>query len=128
MIGLGRMGSNLGRRLVLDGHDWVVYDLTPATVQALQGEGAAGASSLDDFVERLSPPRVAWMMVPAAFVGDMVEELTALLHPGDTLMNGDNSYYRDDIKRAKELVPKGIHYVDVGTSGGVFGLERGFCM
>jgi len=128
MIGLGRMGSNLVRRLMLDGHECVVYDLNPATVQALQGEGAAGASSLDDFVERLSPPRVAWMMVPAAFVGDMVEQLTALLHPGDILIDGGNSYYRDDIKRAKELGPKGIHYVDVGTSGGVFGLERGFCM
>jgi 6-phosphogluconate dehydrogenase len=128
MIGLGRMGSNLVRRLMLDGHECVVYDLNPATVQALQGEGAAGASSLDDFVERLSPPRVAWMMVPAAFVGDMVEKLTALLHPGDILIDGGNSYYRDDIKRAKELGPKGIHYVDVGTSGGVFGLERGFCM
>ena len=128
MIGLGRMGSNLVRRLMLDGHECVVYDLNPATVQALQGEGAAGASSLDDFVERLSPPRVAWMMVPAAFVGDMVEKVTALLHPGDILIDGGNSYYRDDIKRAKELGPKGIHYVDVGTSGGVFGLERGFCM
>src|SRR6202022_2642225 len=128
MIGLGRMGANLVRRLMRDSHECVVYDLNPAAVKALEQEGATGASSLEEFVEKLTPPRVAWMMVPAAFVSDMVEKLTALLHQGDILIDGGNSYYRDDIKRAEELAPRGIHYMDVGTSGGVFGLDRGFCM
>jgi 6-phosphogluconate dehydrogenase len=128
MIGLGRMGANLVRRLVRDGHECVVYDLNPASVKTLAQEGASGAASLEEFVEKLTPPRAAWMMVPAAFVGDMVDKLGTLLRRGDILLDGGNSYYRDDIKRAKELAPKGIHYVDVGTSGGVFGLDRGFCM
>ncbi len=128
MIGLGRMGANLVRRLMRDGHECVVFDVNPATVKMLADEGATGSSSLEDFVGKLTQPRAAWMMLPAAFVSEMVDKLSDLLSRDDILIDGGNSYYRDDIKRAKELDAKGIHYVDVGTSGGVFGLERGFCL
>ena len=128
MIGLGRMGANLVRRLMRDGHECVVFDVNPATVKMLADEGATGSSSLEDFVGKLTQPRAAWMMLPAAFVSEMVDKLSDLLSRDDILIDGGNSYYRDDIKRAKELEAKGIHYVDVGTSGGVFGLERGFCL
>jgi 6-phosphogluconate dehydrogenase len=128
MIGLGRMGANIVRRLEHDGHECVVFDLNPAAVTELAGEGATGASSLDDFVQKLSKPRAAWLMVPAAVTGKMVDELAARLEPGDIIIDGGNSYYRDDIDRAKHLRSKGIRYVDCGTSGGVWGLERGYCL
>ena len=128
MIGLGRMGANLVRRLMGDGHECVVYDPSPEARQSLEDEGALGASSLDDFVAKLSKPRAAWVMVPAAATGEVVKDLAARMEPGDIIIDGGNSYYRDDIDRAEELETKGIHYVDVGTSGGVFGLERGFCL
>jgi 6-phosphogluconate dehydrogenase len=128
MVGLGRMGANIVRRLMGDGHECVVHDPRVESRQALEQEGALGASSLDDFVARLSKPRAAWVMVPAAATGDVVNDLAARMEPGDIIIDGGNSYYRDDIDRAEELGAKGIHYVDVGTSGGVFGLERGFCL
>jgi 6-phosphogluconate dehydrogenase len=128
MIGLGRMGANLVRRLMRDGHECVVYDVNQATVKELAGEGATGASSLDDFVSKLTVPRAAWLMVPAAFAGQTATELAEKMQRGDIIIDGGNSYYRDDIDRARALEPKGIHFVDVGTSGGVFGLERGFCL
>jgi 6-phosphogluconate dehydrogenase len=128
MIGLGRMGSNLVRRLMAGGHECVVYDPRPESRQPLEQEGAVGASSLDDFVAKLSKPRAAWVMVPAAATGDVVNELAARMEPGDIVIDGGNSYYRDDIDRAQELEQRGIHYVDVGTSGGIFGRERGFCL
>jgi 6-phosphogluconate dehydrogenase len=128
MIGLGRMGANLVRRLMRDGHDCVVYDVDPAGVEALEGEGATGANSLAEFVTKLDPPRAAWVMVPAAFAGQTVDELAEVMDRDDVIIDGGNTYYREDIDRAKRLAPKGIHYVDVGTSGGVFGLERGFCL
>jgi 6-phosphogluconate dehydrogenase len=128
MIGLGRMGANLVRRLMRDGHQCVVYDVNQSSVEQLEGEGATGATSLEDFVAKLTAPRAAWIMVPAAFTGDTVDQLAALLSEGDTIIDGGNSYYRDDVDRAEALTPKGLHYVDVGTSGGVFGLERGFCL
>jgi 6-phosphogluconate dehydrogenase len=128
MIGLGRMGANLVRRLMRDGHECVVYDLDPASVRQLESEGATGADSLADFVAKLDFPRVAWIMVPAAFTGETIDELATLMDAGDIVIDGGNSYYRDDVDRAKALAPRGIHYVDVGTSGGVFGLERGFCL
>jgi 6-phosphogluconate dehydrogenase len=128
MIGLGRMGANLVRRLMRDGHDCVVYDLDSASVALLESEGATGADSLADLVAKLDGPRAVWVMVPAAFAGDTVREVAELMQPGDIVIDGGNSYYRDDIDRARELAPRGIHYVDVGTSGGVFGLERGFCL
>jgi 6-phosphogluconate dehydrogenase len=127
MIGLGRMGANMVRRLVKNGHTCVVYDRTPATVQQLAGEGATGSSSLDDFVQKLQKPRAIWLMVPAGVVDASIKDLLAKLESGDILIDGGNSYYIDDIRRAKELKTKGIHYVDVGTSGGVWGLERGYC-
>ena len=127
MIGLGRMGANMVRRLVKNGHTCVVYDRTPATVQQLASEGATGSTSLDDFVKKLQKPRAIWLMVPAAVVDSSIKELLPKLEAGDILIDGGNSYYIDDIRRAKELQPKGIHYVDVGTSGGVWGLERGYC-
>jgi 6-phosphogluconate dehydrogenase len=127
MIGLGRMGANMVRRLQKNGHQCVVYDRTPATVQQLASEGPTGSSSLDDFVRKLQKPRAIWLMVPAAVVDDSIKELLPKLESGDILIDGGNSYYIDDIRRAKELQPKGIHYVDVGTSGGVWGLERGYC-
>jgi len=128
MVGLGRMGANIVRRLMRDGHECVVWTRTAATVQSLAAEGAIGAADLDDFVARLTPPRVAWVMVPAAATEAMIEELASRMSPGDTIIDGGNSYYHDDIRRAKSLAGRGIHYVDIGTSGGVFGLERGFCL
>jgi 6-phosphogluconate dehydrogenase len=128
MIGLGRMGANLVRRLMRDGHECVAYDVTAAAVEQLAGEGAVGATTLADFVDKLAQPRAVWIMVPAAFVDDTIEQLVGLLEPGDIIIDGGNSYYRDDVDRAARLKPHGIHYVDVGTSGGVFGLDRGFCL
>ncbi len=127
MIGLGRMGANMVRRLIRGGHECVVFDVSQKTVQEVAKEGAVGASSLDDFVGKLKQPRAVWLMSPAAIVDKMMKELTPKLAKDDILIDGGNSYYRDDIRRAKELKPKGIHYVDVGTSGGVAGLERGYC-
>jgi 6-phosphogluconate dehydrogenase len=128
MIGLGRMGANLVRRLMRDGHECVVYDRNPPKVKQLEGEGALGASSLDDFVGKLTVPRAAWIMLPAAVTGQTATYLAGKMQGGDVIIDGGNSYYRDDIDRAKTLGAKGIHFVDVGTSGGVFGLERGFCL
>jgi 6-phosphogluconate dehydrogenase len=128
MIGLGRMGANLVRRLMRDGHRCVVYDVSSDAVKQLEGEGATGATSLADFVAKLEKPRAAWLMLPAAITGQTLDELADLLEPGDAVIDGGNSYYRDDIIRAKRLAPKQIHYLDCGTSGGVFGLERGYCL
>src|SRR2546422_3209769 len=128
MIGLGRMGANMTRRLLNGGHQCVVFDRSPQVVQELVQEKAVGASSLADFVKKLEKPRAVWLMVPAAVVDKTIADLLPLLEKGDILIDGGNSYYVDDIRRAKELAPKGIHYVDVGTSGGVWGLERGYCM
>jgi 6-phosphogluconate dehydrogenase len=128
MIGLGRMGANLVRRLMRDGHECVAYDVTPAAVKTLEGEGATGATTLADFVAQLSKPRAVWIMVPAGVVDSTLEDLVPLLDEGDIVLDGGNSYYRDDIERAGRLRQQKIHYVDVGTSGGVFGLERGFCL
>jgi 6-phosphogluconate dehydrogenase len=127
MIGLGRMGANMVRRLQKNGHQCVVFDRTPATVQQLASEGATGSTSLDDFVQKLQKPRAIWLMVPAAVVDASIKDLLPKLESGDILIDGGNSYYIDDIRRAKELKPKGVHYVDVGTSGGVWGLDRGYC-
>jgi len=127
MIGLGRMGANMVRRLQKGGHQCVVYDYSAAAVQQLVSEGATGASSLDELVGKLTKPRSIWLMVPAAVVDKSIADLATRLQPGDTLIDGGNSYYIDDIRRAAELKSKGIHYVDVGTSGGVWGLERGYC-
>jgi len=127
MIGLGRMGANMVRRLMRGGHQCVVWDQDPASVKKLQGEGATGAASLDEFLKALQAPRAVWMMVPAAVVDGTLAELSTRMSSGDIVIDGGNSYYIDDIRRAKELSPKGLHYVDVGTSGGVWGLERGFC-
>jgi 6-phosphogluconate dehydrogenase len=127
MIGLGRMGANMVRRLQKGGHQCVVYDRAPAAVQQLVSEGATGASSLDELIGKLTKPRAIWLMVPAAVVEKSIEDLATRLQSGDTLIDGGNSYYIDDIRRAAELKPRGIHYVDVGTSGGVWGLERGYC-
>jgi 6-phosphogluconate dehydrogenase len=128
MIGLGRMGANMVRRLMKAGHRCVVYDVSPDAVQGLAKEGGVGAASLADFVGKLARPRNVWLMVPAAIVDRTLGDLTPLLEPGDVVIDGGNSYYHDDIRRAKELGPKGLHYVDVGTSGGVWGLERGYCL
>jgi 6-phosphogluconate dehydrogenase len=128
MVGLGRMGANLVRRLMRDGHECVVYDVNADAVKELAGEGATGAATLDEFVAKLSKPRAAWVMVPAAFTGDTVMELGRKMEPGDIIIDGGNSYYRDDIDRAAALAEMKVHYVDCGTSGGVFGLERGFCL
>ncbi len=128
MIGLGRMGANMVRRLIRGGHQCVVFDRSPKAVKELTQEKAVGASSLADFVKQLQKPRAVWLMVPAAAVDATIADLLPLLEKGDILIDGGNSYYIDDIRRAKELAPKGIHYVDVGTSGGVWGLERGYCM
>src|SRR5205807_503663 len=126
--GLGRMGANMVRRLIAGGHECVVFDRVQQTVDALAKEKAVGTSSLQDFVLRLAKPRAIWLMVPAAVVDKAIADLLPLVESGDILIDGGNSYYVDDIRRAKELAPKGIHYVDVGTSGGVWGLERGYCM
>ena len=128
MIGLGRMGANLVRRLLHAGHECVVYDLDAAAVRQLAGEGATGTGSLDELVAGLSAPRAAWVMVPAAVTGRAVTGLAERMEAGDVIVDGGNSYYRDDVQRARALATRGIHYVDVGTSGGVFGLERGFCL
>jgi len=127
MIGLGRMGANMARRLLRAGHETVVFDLSPGAVAGLVAEKAVGASSLADLVSKLSRPRTVWMMVPAAVVDRTIADLVPVLAKGDILVDGGNSWYVDDIRRAKELDPLGIHYVDVGTSGGVWGLERGYC-
>ncbi len=128
MIGLGRMGNGLVRRLMQDGHECVVYDHNEPKVKELSDIGATGASSLPDFAAKLTKPRAAWVMVPASVTGATVTELAGEFEADDIIIDGGNSYYRDDIARAKELAAKSIHYVDVGTSGGVFGLERGFCL
>jgi 6-phosphogluconate dehydrogenase len=128
MIGLGRMGANLVRRLERAGHQCVVYDRNQAAVTQLEGEGPVGAASLEDLVAKLSAPRAVWAMVPAGVTGQVVEELAGLMAPGDVVIDGGNSYYRDDVHRAEALGARGLHYLDVGTSGGVFGLERGYCL
>ena len=128
MIGLGRMGANLTRRLTAGNHECVVHDVNPDAVTALEKEGAVGASSIDDLVAKLSAPRAVWVMVPAALTGGVIDELAGALDAGDVVIDGGNSYYRDDIDRARRLGESGIRYVDVGTSGGVFGLQRGFCL
>src|ERR1700761_2394578 len=128
MIGLGRMGANMVRRLIKGGHECVVFDMSAAAVSELEKDKAVGRSSLADFVKKLAKPRAIWLMVPAAVVDKSIHELLPLLEADDILIDGGNSYYIDDIRRAKETTPKGIHYVDVGTSGGVWGLERGYCM
>jgi 6-phosphogluconate dehydrogenase len=128
MIGLGRMGSNMVRRLLKDGHQCVVFDRSPKPVAELVKEKAVGAGSLPEFAKALTKPRAIWLMVPVGFVDATIADLLPDLERGDILIDGGNSYYIDDIRRAKELTPKGIHYVDVGTSGGVWGLERGYCM
>ena len=128
MVGLGRMGANMVRRLIRNGHNCSVYDMSPETVAELAKEKAVGTTSLADLVKKLKAPRAVWLMVPAAVVDKTIADLLPHLEPGDTLIDGGNSFYIDDIRRAKELAPKKIHYVDVGTSGGVWGLERGYCM
>jgi 6-phosphogluconate dehydrogenase len=128
MVGLGRMGANMVRRLVRNGHQCVVYDRSKQAVNDLVKEKAVGATSLADLVKKLEKPRAVWLMVPAAAVDKAIADLIPLLEAGDILIDGGNSYYVDDIRRAKELAPKKVHYVDVGTSGGVWGLERGYCM
>jgi 6-phosphogluconate dehydrogenase len=128
MIGLGRMGANMVRRLLRGGHDCVVFDRSPKAVEELVQEKAVGAADLTDLVKKLQTPRALWLMVPAAVVHQTISDLLPHLEPGDTIIDGGNSYYVDDIRRANELASKGIHYVDVGTSGGVWGLERGYCM
>src|SRR5881397_2005905 len=129
MVGLGRMGANMTRRLMRGGHELVVSDLSPDNVKRIAGEGAIASSSLDDFISKLGKPRIAWLMVPA---GDPTEQtmqaLAQRMQPGDILIDGGNSYFKDDVRRSKQLKQRGIHYVDVGTSGGVWGLERGYCM
>jgi len=128
MIGLGRMGANMVRRLVRHGHECVVFDVSSEAVATLAREGALASSSIEDLAAKMAKPRAVWIMVPAAIVDDTIDKLTAVLEPGDIIIDGGNSYYRDDIERAKRLKPKGLHYVDVGTSGGVWGVERGYCM
>src|SRR5262252_5358165 len=128
MIGLGRMGANMVRRLLTGGHQCVVFDRSQKAIQELVDEKAVGSSSLGDFVKKLTKPRAVWLMVPAAVVDQTIADLLPNLERDDILIDGGNSYYIDDIRRAKELSQKGIHYVDVGTSGGVWGLERGYCM
>jgi 6-phosphogluconate dehydrogenase len=128
MIGLGRMGANLVRRLMRDGHRCVAYDVNPDVVKSLAGEGATGAESLADFVAKLDKPRAMWIMVPAGVVESTLEQLRPLLEADDIVIDGGNSYYRDDLTRAADLKRDGIHYIDVGTSGGVWGLDRGYCL
>jgi len=127
MVGLGRMGANMVRRLLKAGHQCVVYDRSPQSVAELVKEGAVGAASLDELVQKLKPPRPVWLMIPAGFVDGTLKDLTGKLSKDDIVIDGGNSYYIDDIRRAGELKQKGLHYVDVGTSGGVWGLERGYC-
>src|SRR5256712_10830860 len=128
MIGLGRMGANMARRLLNGGHQCVVFDMSPKAVTELTEKKAVGSSSLGDLARKLTKPRAVWLMVPAAVVDTTIADLLPHLEAEDMLIDGGNSYYIDDIRRAKELAPQGIHYVDVGTSGGVWGLERGYCM
>jgi len=128
MIGLGRMGANMVRRLLRAGHDCVVYDVSRETVKTLSGEGARGTGSLTEFVESLDRPRTCWIMLPAAIVDDTIGELAPNLDPDDVIIDGGNSRYHDDIRRAADLAPRRLHYVDVGTSGGVWGLENGYCL
>ncbi|MFL2001282.1 phosphogluconate dehydrogenase (NAD(+)-dependent, decarboxylating) [Microbacterium sp. A1-JK] len=128
MVGLGRMGGNIVRRLMNDGHEAVVYDVNPDTVTALADEGATGASSYADLASKLQSPRVVWLMIPAGLTGQVVDQIAEVLEPGDIIIDGGNSNYKDDVRRAAALADKGVQYVDVGTSGGVFGLERGYCL
>ncbi|MDM0077042.1 decarboxylating 6-phosphogluconate dehydrogenase [Variovorax sp. J2P1-59] len=128
MIGLGRMGANMTNRLMRGGHDCVVHDNAPASIERLAAQGATGAATLQDFVAKLAQPRAIWLMVPAAVVDSALASLTPLLAPGDIVIDGGNSYYRDDIRRATELRAMGLHYVDVGTSGGIAGFDRGYCL
>src|SRR6516225_2471542 len=128
LIGLGRMGANMARRLIKAGHECVVFDRSPKVVEELAAEKATGALDFIDLVAKLQGPRAVWLMVPAGVVDETISTLAPLLAKGDILIDGGNSYYIDDIRRAKELTSKGIHYVDVGTSGGVWGLERGYCL
>jgi 6-phosphogluconate dehydrogenase len=129
MVGLGRMGANIVRRLMRDGHSCVVFDVDPDAAKTLEREGATGSTSLSDFVEKLTPPRAAWVMVPAGEVtGQTIEDLASHMDSGDMIIDGGNSYYRDDISRAADLAKRGIHHVDCGTSGGVWGIERGCCL
>jgi 6-phosphogluconate dehydrogenase len=129
MVGLGRMGSNLVRRLMRGGHDCVVYDVNPDPIKQLEGEGAAGAADLSEMAKKLEPPRAVWVMVPAGEITEKsVHQVADALEQGDAIIDGGNSYYRDDMRRAEELAERGIDYIDCGTSGGVFGLERGFCL
>ena len=128
MVGLGRMGANLTRRLMRAGHEVVVFDVNEDPIRLLEGEGAIASASMEDLVGKLTTPRAAWIMVPAAYAGDTADRLHDLMEAGDTIMDGGNSYYRDDVERSERYAAKGVHYVDVGTSGGVFGLERGFCL
>jgi 6-phosphogluconate dehydrogenase len=128
MIGLGRMGANIVRRIMNDGHTAVVYDRSPDSVKALAGEGAVGGDSMEDFVAKLEKPRAVWVMIPAAVTGSVVEQLAGLMEPGDIIIDGGNTNYREDIERAAALATRQLHYVDVGTSGGVWGLRRGYCL
>ncbi|MGI8759706.1 MAG: phosphogluconate dehydrogenase (NAD(+)-dependent, decarboxylating) [Jatrophihabitantaceae bacterium] len=128
MVGLGRMGANIVRRVIKDGHTAVAFDTDADTVAGMEKEGAIGAHTLKEFAEKLDKPRVAWVMIPAGITGKVIDELVGLMDEGDIIIDGGNSRYHDDIARAKALAPKGIHYVDIGTSGGVFGLERGYCL
>src|ERR1700727_1223824 len=128
MIGLGRMGANLSRRLMNDGHHVVVYDVNADAVKSLAADGATGTNTLADFVNALEKPRNIWIMIPAGIVDQTLEQLAPLLDADDTIIDGGNSYYHDDITRSKALAPKKLHYLDVGTSGGVWGLERGYCL
>jgi 6-phosphogluconate dehydrogenase len=128
MVGLGRMGANLSRRLMAHGHEVVAYDVNAAAIDRLEGEGATGARSLEELVQKLAKPRAAWVMVPAGLAGQTVAAVGGLMDRGDIVIDGGNTYYRDDIERAAQLAERDVHYVDVGTSGGVFGLRRGFCL
>jgi len=128
MVGIGRMGASLTRRLMRDGHEVVVYDVNADSVRRLESEGAIGTGSLEGLVDKLAKPRVAWVMVPAAFAAQTTDRLAELMESGDIVIDGGNSYYRDDMQRAERYGAKGVHFVDVGTSGGVFGIERGFCL
>jgi 6-phosphogluconate dehydrogenase len=129
MVGLGRMGANIVRRLLRDGHECVVFDVNKAAVQALESEGAVGANSLEEFVGKLTEPRAAWVMLPAGEItGKTIDQLATLMSAGDTIIDGGNSYYRDDIRRAAAVSGRGVHLIDVGTSGGVWGLDRGYCL
>jgi 6-phosphogluconate dehydrogenase len=128
MVGLGRMGSNMVRRLMAAGHTCVVYDVNADAVAAMEAEGATAAASVEDFVAKLDVPRAAWLMVPAGYTGDTIEEVAKAMTSGDIIIDGGNSHYHDDIRHAATLKERGVHFVDVGTSGGVFGLERGYCL